>query len=434
MTVSMGGRSAAGNGQPRRPASHEQERMWFVQQLYETSPLFNIARALEIDGPLDVSALRAALQNIAGHHPILTMALRYSAYGLEQVAVADPTAFDFGSPIDAREWDDDEVQAFLGREAAQTIRLDEAPLARVRLLTRSDSTSLLLLVLHHTVCDALSLTILFEDLARLYAGDGGPSARSATFDEYADWQRKLVGGASLAALRADWRTALAGVPSSLALSGIKQRPQTPAATGAELTVHLGDTSVGKLRTLAAVGGGTLFQAVFSTLARTVSAMTGSSEFILGVTANTRPSNRFARTIGPFVNVLPVPVRLAQSSAPRSDFEASARELRRALARRDVPFDVIVGDCDCHTAWPEPPLVQILVSYEHRPLSRWTMSDLAVRVREVPMGAAQMDLTLYAAEIASGLRVTASYNSEIYEAETIDALLTRWIIDVEDLRV
>ncbi len=87
----------AGQGAPSPDAvthcpvlSFGQERLWFLEQLDPGSPAYNVAWTIHCTGPLDVPALRAALDGLVARHPSLRT--RFPAVDGRPVPVIDPPA------------------------------------------------------------------------------------------------------------------------------------------------------------------------------------------------------------------------------------------------------------------------------------------------------------------------------------------------------
>ncbi len=53
------------------PASDAQQRVWFLDQLAPGISLFNLSLAVQIDGALNVEALRQAIDTIVARHESL---------------------------------------------------------------------------------------------------------------------------------------------------------------------------------------------------------------------------------------------------------------------------------------------------------------------------------------------------------------------------
>ena len=53
------------------PLSFAQQRLWFLNQIQPDSPAYNISRAIQMSGALNVEALRKALSGIVARHEVL---------------------------------------------------------------------------------------------------------------------------------------------------------------------------------------------------------------------------------------------------------------------------------------------------------------------------------------------------------------------------
>src|SRR5437764_6425617 len=190
-------RNAAEAGQAL-PLSFAQRRLWFLDQLQPGSPVYNVARAVRIEGALDPAVLAAALAESVRRHEVLRAVFiggaedepvqRLSPAGPGELPQADLA----GLPLAARRA---EARRLATAEAARPFDLARGPLLRATLLRLGAAESLLLPTLHHAVADAWSMAILFRELGALCAAfaAGRPSPLPPLRSRYADfarWQRE----------------------------------------------------------------------------------------------------------------------------------------------------------------------------------------------------------------------------------------------------
>jgi amino acid adenylation domain-containing protein/non-ribosomal peptide synthase protein (TIGR01720 family) len=181
---------------PARPAARESIPLTPIQRQFFASfdgapGYYNQSVLLDVVAPLDPDALKAALQALVDHHPMLRAQFRQTGAGWQQsVALNGPVVF---KEFDLRQTAD---PAMALADAANRLHRD-CDLARGGLF-RAGYFSLprgerLLLVAHHLVVDGVSWRVLLDDLAFAYerAIAGQPIALAAS-SSFADWSEQLV--------------------------------------------------------------------------------------------------------------------------------------------------------------------------------------------------------------------------------------------------
>src|ERR1700722_9577973 len=148
-------------------ASRAQESVWLAERLSDGPSPYHLPLSLELDGSLDVGALRAALAALLARQPVLTtvVALRDDVPVIAPAARAPALEVTGLGPGGAR---DGRLARLTAHEVAEPFDLDAGPLLRARLITLGASRAVLLLVAHHLVLDGASKDILVRDLAGLY--------------------------------------------------------------------------------------------------------------------------------------------------------------------------------------------------------------------------------------------------------------------------
>ncbi|MFD0384840.1 condensation domain-containing protein [Streptomyces stramineus] len=140
---------------------------------------YNETKAVLLEGPLDVPALRAALRGLVARHEGLRTVFREIG-GEPRQLVLDHGEPDF-AVVDGT-GPDDAVRQVLEAESARLFDLGNGPLFVTRLVRQAAERHVLVLSLHHIVVDAASAAVLARDLSALYRaerdGSDAPSSPS----------------------------------------------------------------------------------------------------------------------------------------------------------------------------------------------------------------------------------------------------------------
>ena len=232
------------------PMSFAQQRLWFLHLLSADSSEYHVPIALRLTGTLNHDALRQTLEEIVSRHEVLRTTLHHHADGA-LTQVVHPTA-----PMLLRTAvadDDTALASMVAEHVDQPFDLAAGPLVRTLLIRVTDTDHVLVVVMHHAVCDENSIGVLSSELATLYqsfaAGNPPPLAPlPVQYADYAIWQRDRLSGQRLDEQLDYWRRQLAGLqPLALPTDRPRRAPRTPAA--ATYTFVVDDTVADQLRVL-----------------------------------------------------------------------------------------------------------------------------------------------------------------------------------------
>lgn len=232
--------------------SHTQSRVWFLQHLDPTGAAYNETALWHVDGPLDVGALRSALEAVAVRQPMLRTRFP-TIEGVPCQAVDDVprTVLDlvdlsaFGADAQRR------LQDAARELAMHRFDLASAPPIRWTLFALGGDRHALVRVWHHILGDALSGRALNDDLARAYAAAcvGASVALPALPVDYLSYsvqQARELDGPEARMRLESCRERLAGAPT-LALPTDFRRPATWSFRGDLVRGHLAPDAAAALR-------------------------------------------------------------------------------------------------------------------------------------------------------------------------------------------
>lgn len=311
-----------------------QRALWFLQQVSPQSTAYNITRAFRVTGALDIERLTAALTGVIRRHPSLRLSVtNENGEPRPHIKSQQPARIDV---VDARSWDERNVLMWHRQFALTPFDLERDPLIRAVVLCRTDDW-LLVLSLHHIICDGASLAIIVSELTEEYSA--GPAAVSGSH------LGPSPGAAEQAILneRGDrlaeyWRNELVGEIPQLSLPDPGRGERNH---GISIIFTLDENQTSKLVRLARDSRLTLHNVLLAAWQVLLHRLSGQSDIVIGVPTFGRNDRRLANWVGNLVNVVP----LRSSFDPAARFIDFATQTQRrvfgALDHQELPLSTII---------------------------------------------------------------------------------------------
>ena len=421
------------------PLSHGQQALWFLQQVSPESTAYHLSLAARIRGEVDAGALRRAFQALVERHPMLRATFP-ARQGAPVRLVSERAEISFRVK-EAAGWSEELLRAALRAETRQSFELERGPLLRVSLFERSPRDYVLLLGAHHLIVDFWSLAVLMRELGRLYEAEtGGAKASLAphgpTFADYVRRQTELLAGDEGERLRKFWRQKLAGELPVLDLPADRARPPVQTYRGASAFVGLDARLTEQLKQLGRSRGATLFMTLLAAFQSLLYRYTGEDDILVGSPTSGRGSAQFAGTVGYFVNPLVLRAGVSGGKTFTEFLDETRASALEAFEHQDYPFDLLVRQLQPERDPARSPLFQVMFAFQktHLPdeegLAAFALGEDGARVRlgglllesmALEQRAAQFDLSLTMAETGDGLAASFEYNTDLFDASTIERL-------------
>ena len=350
------------------PLSFAQQRLWFLEQWEGGGAQYNIGQGWWLQGPLEVTQLRAAVAQLVARHEALRTVFVSDEGRPRQQVLADLAVEVPLLDLAALPADEARRQALAQARvlARQGFDLAQAPLLRLTLIRVAASTHLLVLVMHHIVSDGWSMGVLWRELTALYAGHGEQlPALPVQYADYAQWQRETLQGAALDQQLAYWRTRLAGLPP-LELPTDRPRPPVQGYRGARHPVALPAQLSAALNELSRRERVTPYMLLLAAFQVLLARYSGQEDIAVGSPIAGRSRREFEGLIGFFVNTLVL--RSDLSGNPRFR-ELLARVREHALdayAHQEVPFEKLVEELKPQRDLSRSPLIQAMFALQNAP--------------------------------------------------------------------
>ncbi|MBD2410053.1 non-ribosomal peptide synthetase [Nostoc calcicola FACHB-389] len=416
------------------PLSFAQQRIWFLDQLEGENCVYNVPFFWQISGFLNIAALEQAINEIVQRHEVLRTS--FSVVDGLPIQIIHP---DLKLTMQVLDWrqltEEDQLSTatqLATEELQQPFDLANAPLLRVKLLQLTDQSHLLLLVIHHIVCDGWSMEIFRRELFALYtvfcAGQASPLPElSLQYADFAHWQRQWLQKEVLQRQLDYWQKQLAAVLPLLELPTDKPRPSTQSFRGRSEFLEINQNLTQNLKRLSQESGTTLFMTLLTAFTLLLSRYSGQEDIVVGSAIANRNRRETESLIGFFVNTLALRTNLEGNPSFLELLERVKQVTLDAYDHQDLPFEKLVDELGIERSLSHHPLFQVAFSLQNQTQQQIETNGLTLTPFKWENTTTLLDLSLIFRETPQGLTGEWEYASDLFTAETIQRMVGHFAV-------
>ncbi len=424
----------------RFPASFAQERLWFLDQLLQDKPVYNVPLMLRLRGRLDVGVLERSINEIVHRHEALRTTFKIVDEQLYQVIHPELT-------IPLMKMDlcdlpantiDIESERLVIEEARRPFDLLEGPLLRTHLWKLDTKEFILLINMHHIITDEWSLGVFFHELSSIYGAflQNTPlplPELPIQFADYTFWQRDTLHDAELNRQLVYWKDRLAKCPVVLELPTDRSRPPVQSHQGSVHRFSLPVNLSRELKDFSHQEGVTLFVTLLTAFCVFLYRYSGQTDFCIGTPITNRSRVELESLIGFFLNTLALRVNVAGNTTFRDVLRHVQDVCLEAYDHQELPFEKLVEELKVARSMSYTPLFQVMFVLQRDLESQVRLPELEVDVKGINPGVAKFDVTLVMVETASGgLRGWWEYASDLFDKTTFETWTAHFQIMLEGI--
>lgn len=412
--------------------SRAQRRLWFLDQMDPGNPVYNIAIALNLSGPLDRKAFEEAFRMIVARHESLrTRFLQRD--GLPYAIVEDAqnwavafTDLSFHDP----ETKEVMLRQLIHAESQRPYAQDKGPLFRMALYRKSEREHVVLISMHHIISDGWSIGVLARELGYAYEArvknlpDSLPLL-PIQFRDFVNWeaeQERLSSSEDLAY----WRKQLGGELPRLELPVDHRRPPVQTFRGQRVVVDLDTALESELQKIALDYNATFFMVLLAAFSVLLRHYTRQENILIGTPTAGRTKSSFEGLIGFFVNNLVLRVDLGGDPS----FAELLRKVRNvsleAFEHQNTPFDRLVEMLQPERSLDRSPIFQTLFTLQNTTIPRVHFDELEMTPLELEGFRARYDLAVDIYPYEDCFRCNFEFNTDILEEATVRQMMQHYV--------
>jgi len=409
------------------PLTSAQQRIWFFKDLAPDVPLYNESETVRLIGELHADALEQALNAVVARHDALRTTIRSGAEG--PVAIVHENCplrirrIDLSEPASAHR--PAELDRVLTDELRRPFQLEIEPGFRATIVRLGPRDHVLMLIMHHVICDFASDGIVWREMSSAYRSivRGEPIALGylpAQFGDYAVWQNQRVGEERLAGDLAFWEENLRGAPELIELPSDRPRPSVQSWRGKHRHFRFDGTVTEAIRKFSRQEKTSLFTVFAAALNTLLYRYTGSEDILLGIPVSDRRRPELETVIGLLLDTQVLRTGLSADLTFRALLARMRKGLMALYRRREVPFEQVVNRLVPERSLSHSPLFQVMISWrdQSQSLSSIGLHGLVVESVRTDTQTSKFDLTFFVTDNPDEMWLEVEYNTDLFDDDRI----------------
>ncbi|EKV04975.1 Polyketide synthase-nonribosomal peptide synthetase [Penicillium digitatum] len=407
--------------------SDPQSRIWFVSKHVNDPTTYNMTFTYELKGNLSIPRLQYALHTMQQHHE----GLRTCFYA--RLEDAHPMQGVLSNPVNlfkhVASSSDADVACERDYLKTHIWDLERGQTLGVTVLSRDSESHTLILGYHHIIMDGMSLHLFLRDLNFTYQMQT-PQRKTGTCIEYASQQLQAKQSQIMQSQMQFWQDEYASLPQVLPLLPMARTRTRPLMQTHE-THHvyrmIDHDQMATLKSTCQALRITPFHFHLSILLVLLARYAETDDICIGVADANRTDERFAETIGFFLNLLPVRFQVVKNDEFSELAQAAARKVFAALTNSSVPFDTILDKVNVPRSTAHTPLFQVAINYRMGAVWEVPLGDCHMKMTDVHDAKNPYDLSFGIIETNSGTSMVELAGQEsLYDAEACQLILNTYM--------
>ena len=404
------------------PVSAAQSRMYFASSVSgNNSILYNISGGLILDTIPDIKKLENAFNKLIKRQSSLRTYFEVENNELVQ-KIEDTIDFklDTNSKLILEENLEAEFKKFI-----KPFDLSKAPLLRAKVQLLQNKKALLMVDMHHIISDGTSISILLNELCKIY-NDEELKDSNLEYKDYAVWECNKLKNNGFEEAEKYWVNQFKSDIPVLDMPTNYPRPTVQNFEGQKVYSNISKETTDKINSLANSLGVTPYMLLLSAYYILLYKYTSQDDIIVGSPIVNRTNFEFYSIIGMFVNSLPMRAKI-DSNLSFVDFVNTVKNIcLENYKYQDYPFDELVSKLKLQRDTSRNPLFDIMFVYQNNGFTPATFKEINSKYFIPNNNISKFDLSLEIIPENDILNLSFEYATSLFNKDFITNLSSHYI--------
>lgn len=402
------------------PLSSAQRRVYYATKMdSENNILYNMPGCIILDKKPDIKKLNKCFEALIQRHSALRTHFELIDNRVYQ-KIAPKVDFNITEITEKEKSTDEIIKDFI-----TTFDLSKAPLLRVSLVTQKNQF-LLLFDMHHIISDGLSLSILTNELCKLYNGETLPRL-NVNYTDFAEWEQDRLENGTLADSKNYWINQFKNGIPVLDLPTNYQRPSVQNFEGAKVYKTISSDLSNKLQDLAKKLGVSNYMLLLSVYYILLFKYSGQEDIVVGTPVVGRDKEELLNILGMFVNYLPLNNHI-DSSMSFGDFLNNIKaNCISSFNHQSYPFDDLIANLNIPRDISRNPLFDTMFIYQNNGFAPVHFGEINGKYYVPDTKISKLDLSLEVIPLENDeLKLNFEYCTKLFNENFIKGFSNHYI--------
>ena len=405
--------------------SNAQKRLWVLDKIEKSKSTYNIPLAVTVKEEIDISALQLAFNDLINKHESLrTIFIEVNSEPFQKIINGREiliTVLDFSGDKDP----DNSAFNYVVTEAHRAFCLSEYPLIRLYVIKTAAEKYIILLNIHHIICDGWSLKVIIDELFGGYKNyinktDNTLSLLQIQYKDYAYWLNEIIKKPENDAGRAYWLEKLSGDITPLDIPTDFRRPVVKTYNGNSVYYPFSKELKRDLDVFNIEKRSSLFMTLTAAVKILLYKYTGKEDIIIGTPVAGRNHPDLENQIGYYINTLVLRDRINPDKTFAEFLEEVKKTATDGYTHQMYPFDKLVEEIKLPRDTGRSPLFDIMIVLQNFDISYKGVFK-QIEPYKIPMNISKYDIIFNFNDTGDDFELLIEYNTQLYKKERIDQI-------------
>ncbi|MDQ0497108.1 non-ribosomal peptide synthetase, partial [Paenibacillus brasilensis] len=420
----------------RNPLSEVQKGLWLLHKISPEMNAYNVPICLRFNTKIEIESVQQAFYIVLEQHPILKSVIEEENGNPYQNFQPTQPLHVYVEDISTLE--EEEIIPSIRNKAKQPFVLEQDPLMRVYLMSRSEQEHFILVVIHHIIFDGSSFVIFIQSFLDAYKDlvQGKRPAvlpPAASYSDFVEWEQTMLASAEGEKYRSYWKQQLSGALPTLELPYDRSGFLVPSVEAQTYTKRLPLEWVRRVKSFAQAQYTSLSTVLLSMYMVLLNQYSEQEDIIVGMPVMVRPEQRFDQLIGYFVNMLPIRSRMSATETFLDFMKKLQTTVADGMDHASYPFPALVRELNVPRTQTSSPVFQATFSYQNflqtssfQQLCKSYKNIFFVEWVEDIHQEGEYELVLELQEQEEEMVLNIKYRSNLFDDTTIVQMAERYI--------